>query len=162
MKSFTKPSVSGTVGGYLCVYIYIYRNFSVNTQFSSTERYNFLPPELSVKTFFILEVSFCKLPLIPSFHEDICCRILYFPQLQKTVIQNKPVSEDNLIFFWLQSRYITALYFTFSSLTSVGFGNVAPNTDAEKVFTICVMLVGCKYTHCCITKGTFTNHHLCH
>ncbi|CAB0012288.1 unnamed protein product, partial [Nesidiocoris tenuis] len=42
------------------------------------------------------------------------------------------------------SRYITALYFTFSSLTSVGFGNVAPNTDAEKVFTICVMLVGCK------------------
>lgn len=44
----------------------------------------------------------------------------------------------------LQSRYITALYFTFTSLTSVGFGNVAPNTDAEKIFTICVMLVGCK------------------
>lgn len=45
----------------------------------------------------------------------------------------------------LQSRYITALYFTFTSLTSVGFGNVAPNTDAEKIFTICVMLVGCKF-----------------
>lgn len=44
----------------------------------------------------------------------------------------------------LQSRYVTALYFTFTSLTSVGFGNVAPNTDAEKIFTICVMLVGCK------------------
>ncbi|XP_060881652.1 potassium voltage-gated channel subfamily H member 2 isoform X1 [Metopolophium dirhodum] len=42
----------------------------------------------------------------------------------------------------IRSRYITALYFTFSSLTSVGFGNVAPNTDAEKAFTICVMLVG--------------------
>ncbi|XP_063219819.1 potassium voltage-gated channel unc-103 isoform X2 [Bacillus rossius redtenbacheri] len=42
----------------------------------------------------------------------------------------------------IKSRYITALYFTFSSLTSVGFGNVAPNTDAEKIFTICVMLVG--------------------
>ncbi|CAL8147880.1 unnamed protein product [Orchesella dallaii] len=42
----------------------------------------------------------------------------------------------------LKSRYVTALYFTFSSLTSVGFGNVAPNTDAEKIFTICVMLVG--------------------
>ncbi|XP_037940856.1 potassium voltage-gated channel unc-103 isoform X2 [Teleopsis dalmanni] len=42
----------------------------------------------------------------------------------------------------LKSRYITALYFTFTSLTSVGFGNVAPNTDAEKIFTICVMLVG--------------------
>ncbi|XP_065170166.1 potassium voltage-gated channel subfamily H member 6-like isoform X3 [Atheta coriaria] len=42
----------------------------------------------------------------------------------------------------IKSRYITALYFTFTSLTSVGFGNVAPNTDSEKIFTICVMLVG--------------------
>ncbi|XP_075234878.1 uncharacterized protein LOC142332349 isoform X2 [Lycorma delicatula] len=42
----------------------------------------------------------------------------------------------------IKSRYVTALYFTFSSLTSVGFGNVAPNTDMEKIFTICVMLVG--------------------
>ncbi|XP_065206495.1 potassium voltage-gated channel subfamily H member 2 isoform X2 [Planococcus citri] len=42
----------------------------------------------------------------------------------------------------IKSKYITALYFTFSCLTSVGFGNVAANTDSEKVFTICVMLVG--------------------
>ncbi|XP_044260512.1 potassium voltage-gated channel unc-103-like isoform X4 [Tribolium madens] len=42
----------------------------------------------------------------------------------------------------IKSRYVTALYFTFTSLTSVGFGNVAPNTDAEKIFTICVMLAG--------------------
>lgn len=48
-------------------------------------------------------------------------------------------------FLRFQSRYITALYFTFSSLTSVGFGNVAPNTDTEKIFTIIVMLIGCKY-----------------
>jgi Ion channel len=32
-------------------------------------------------------------------------------------------------------------------LTSVGFGNVAPNTDAEKIFTICVMLVGCEFCY---------------
>jgi hypothetical protein len=44
-----------------------------------------------------------------------------------------------------QSRYVTALYFTLSSLTSVGFGNVSPNTNAEKIFSICVMLIGCKY-----------------
>ncbi|XP_041974698.1 potassium voltage-gated channel unc-103-like isoform X4 [Aricia agestis] len=42
----------------------------------------------------------------------------------------------------MRSRYITALYFTCTSLTSVGFGNVAPNTDMEKGFTIFVMLVG--------------------
>ncbi|KAF8571098.1 hypothetical protein P879_01321 [Paragonimus westermani] len=42
----------------------------------------------------------------------------------------------------LPTKYITALYFTFSSLTSIGFGNVSPNTNAEKVFSIIVMLVG--------------------
>ncbi|XP_043224780.1 potassium voltage-gated channel subfamily H member 2-like isoform X3 [Amphibalanus amphitrite] len=42
----------------------------------------------------------------------------------------------------IKSRYVTALYFTFTAITSVGFGNVAPNTDAEKIFTICTMLIG--------------------
>ncbi|XP_043756902.1 potassium voltage-gated channel subfamily H member 6 isoform X1 [Cervus elaphus] len=42
----------------------------------------------------------------------------------------------------VQDKYVTALYFTFSSLTSVGFGNVSPNTNSEKVFSICVMLIG--------------------
>lgn len=44
----------------------------------------------------------------------------------------------------LKSKYVTALYFTLSSLTSVGFGNVSPNTNTEKIFSICVMLIGCK------------------
>ena len=43
------------------------------------------------------------------------------------------------------AKYITALYFTFSSLTSVGFGNISPNTNAEKIFSICSMLIGCEY-----------------
>ena len=45
----------------------------------------------------------------------------------------------------LRSAYIAALYFTLSSLTSVGFGNVSANTDAEKIFSICTMLIGGKY-----------------
>ncbi|PAA83489.1 hypothetical protein BOX15_Mlig017264g2 [Macrostomum lignano] len=42
----------------------------------------------------------------------------------------------------IQSKYITALYFTFTCLTSIGFGNVSPNTNAEKIFTILGMLIG--------------------
>lgn len=41
--------------------------------------------------------------------------------------------------------YITALYFTFSSLTSVGFGNVSANTFYEKIFCVIMMLIGGKY-----------------
>lgn len=42
----------------------------------------------------------------------------------------------------IRSVYIASLYFTLSSLTSVGFGNVSANTDSEKIFSICVMLIG--------------------
>jgi hypothetical protein len=45
----------------------------------------------------------------------------------------------------MKSKYVTALYFTFSSLTSVGFGNVSPNTNSEKIFSILIMLIGCKF-----------------
>ena len=48
----------------------------------------------------------------------------------------------------LKSKYVTALYFTLSSLTSVGFGNVSPNTNTEKIFSICVMLIGCELYFC--------------
>ena len=37
------------------------------------------------------------------------------------------------------------MYFTFTTLTSVGFGNVAPNTPNEKIYAIVVMMIGCKY-----------------
>jgi len=40
--------------------------------------------------------------------------------------------------------YITSLYFTCSSLTSVGFGNVSATTGAEKIFSIITMLIGGK------------------
>ena len=45
------------------------------------------------------------------------------------------------------TRYITALYFTLTSLTSIGFGNVAPNTDNEKIFSVMTMLIGGKKIH---------------
>lgn len=41
------------------------------------------------------------------------------------------------------SLYISALYYTMSSLTTCGFGNIAPNTSAEKVFGCITMLLGC-------------------
>lgn len=44
----------------------------------------------------------------------------------------------------LKSKYITALFFTLTSLTSVGFGNVSPTTNWEKIFSIASMLLGCK------------------
>ena len=41
-------------------------------------------------------------------------------------------------------RYLTALYFTLSCMTGVGFGNVAANTQSEKLFSVFMMIIGCK------------------
>lgn len=61
-----------------------------------------------------------------------------------TPIVNK--SLDNLVGM---TTYISALYFTCTSLTSVGFGNVSANTNAEKLFSIIAMLIGGQSTSLC-------------
>ena len=43
-----------------------------------------------------------------------------------------------------EMRYLTSLYFTLSCMTGVGFGNVAANTEAEKLFSVFMMIIGCK------------------
>ena len=42
-------------------------------------------------------------------------------------------------------RYVTALYYTMTCMTSVGFGNIAAETDNEKIFSICMMIVAGTY-----------------
>ena len=41
--------------------------------------------------------------------------------------------------------YLTALYYTLSCITSVGFGNVSATTQYEKIFSACMMILGGKY-----------------
>lgn len=40
-----------------------------------------------------------------------------------------------------KTMYVTALYYTMTCMTSVGFGNIAAETDNEKIFSICMMIV---------------------
>jgi len=56
-------------------------------------------------------------------------------------------AEDNITLYKIQggpsrkSMYVTALYYTMTCMTSVGFGNVASETDNEKIFSILMMIV---------------------
>ena len=47
-----------------------------------------------------------------------------------------------------EMRYLTALYFTLSCMTGVGFGNVSANTQTEKLFSVFMMIIGCKLFPC--------------
>eukprot|EP00069_Balaena_mysticetus_P006876 bmy_18731T0 len=38
------------------------------------------------------------------------------------------------------SLYVSSLYFTMTSLTTIGFGNIAPTTDVEKMFSVAMMM----------------------
>ena len=44
-------------------------------------------------------------------------------------------------------RYIASLYFVLSSMTGVGFGNIAATTEMEQIFSILTMLVGGRRIH---------------
>ena len=55
---------------------------------------------------------------------------------------NSPIMNRTVNLPTLTSCYISALYFTCTSLTSVGFGNVSPNTNSEKIFSVIAMLIG--------------------
>lgn len=78
-------------------------------------------------------------------------------QLGKTYNASEPGSGPSA-----KDYYITALYFTFSSLTSVGFGNVSPNTNSEKLFSICVMVIGCKFLNVQFTQKNIHNPYTLH
>ena len=42
----------------------------------------------------------------------------------------------------LPSLYVSSLYYCLTSLTTIGFGNISPNTTAEKIFGSIFMIVG--------------------
>ncbi|XP_031366659.1 potassium voltage-gated channel subfamily H member 8 [Apis dorsata] len=62
-----------------------------------------------------------------------------FPGWIHTLAENLKISVEHVTH---AESYITALYFTCSSLTPVGFGNASANTFSEKFFSICTMLIG--------------------
>ena len=70
-------------------------------------------------------------------HQNVTCVMVgSFSHVQSFIFLTK---------FWNiqdSDAYITALYFTCTSLTTVGFGNVAANTKYEKIFSIVIMMVG--------------------
>jgi hypothetical protein len=77
-------------------------------------------------------------------HELPHKEITWLHQLAKNL--NEPYATTNGSFPTggpsLKSRYVTALYFTLSTITSIGFGNVSATTDMEKTFTIIMMILG--------------------
>lgn len=42
----------------------------------------------------------------------------------------------------LSQRYLAAVYWTITTLTTVGYGDITPTTDLSRVFTMLVMLIG--------------------
>ncbi|XP_013410242.1 potassium voltage-gated channel subfamily H member 7-like isoform X2 [Lingula anatina] len=73
----------------------------------------------------------------PTLNEPISWLDTLADKMQTPYLKNDTTSGPDIT-----SRYITALYFTLTTLTSIGFGNVAPNTNAEKIFAIFAMMVG--------------------
>jgi voltage-gated potassium channel len=70
------------------------------------------------------------------------------------------------IFYWLVEdlRPIDSLYFSVTTLTTVGFGDFSPKTDAGKLFTVVYVLLGVGILLAFLTKvaGQVVVSHLDH
>lgn len=44
-------------------------------------------------------------------------------------------------------RYIVAVYWAFTTLSTVGYGDVLPGSIPEKIFAMFIMLLGCALNH---------------
>lgn len=108
--------------------------------------------EYGASTFFLLMLSFCLVAhwmacifyLIAVTYDD------YAPHgwlqvLARTVGEPYERNESDANVSGgptLPAKYVSALYYTLTSLTTIGFGNIAPNTTAEKLFGCVTMLLG--------------------
>lgn len=72
----------------------------------------------------------------------IACGFYYVGTIEN---DNNPVSwtsaEDHVIS--PAEAYVTALYFAFTTMTTVGYGDIVPRTTQERVFVTCAMIISC-------------------
>ncbi|XP_020905655.1 potassium voltage-gated channel subfamily H member 5 isoform X2 [Exaiptasia diaphana] len=111
--------------------------------------------EYGASTFFLLMLSFCLVA-----HWMACLFYIIAVKYDKYVDHswlmilartlNEPYKLNNSTGVMdyeetgpsVPARYVSALYYTLTSLTTIGFGNIAPNTTAEKLFGCATMLLG--------------------
>ena len=44
--------------------------------------------------------------------------------------------------YW-QTKFISSFYFSIMTMTTVGYGDIYPNNDIERVFNIIIMIIAC-------------------
>ena len=82
---------------------------------------------------------------------NLTCLWIMVSSLEDTSAENWPVRYDNSDQTTLEI-YFSSLYFIFSTLTTVGYGDIVPLTNEEKVFTVLVMAFGIAFYSILIGK----------
>jgi uncharacterized membrane protein (UPF0182 family) len=49
---------------------------------------------------------------------------------------------DGYIEMSASEQYLTSFYFTITTITTVGYGDISINTPLEKIFCIIIMIIG--------------------
>ena len=89
-------------------------------------------------------LAFLKMFLIIFFIAHwMSCLFFGISNLQDETGNDSWIRKENIQDSRIDEQYIHALYWSFMTMTTVGYGDVVPNTSNEKIVTILIMVVSC-------------------
>jgi hypothetical protein len=87
-------------------------------------------------------IRMCKLLIsIALITHWVACGWLFIGSLESN-FQESWLIKESLESASIRAQYITCLYWAITTLTTVGYGDIAPSTEIERIFTLMVMFLG--------------------
>lgn len=87
-------------------------------------------------------IRMCKLLIsIALITHWVACGWFFIGSLESN-FQESWLIKESLESASIRAQYITCLYWAITTLTTVGYGDIAPSTEIERIFTLMVMFLG--------------------
>ena len=73
----------------------------------------------------------------------MACLVYYLGYEESFLFADAMLASSEILDMDLVEKYVTCLYFSLSTMTTVGFGDMVPKTKSEEMLTVFVMLCAC-------------------
>lgn len=75
----------------------------------------------------------------------MACIFYFVGDFESTTDPTNWINNSGIYLDTTMEQYYSSLYWAFTTMTTVGYGDITPNTDNEKVFVMICMLIACGF-----------------